>query len=186
MNETLKQDETEITSRVVKGDLEDAANVARGMGIEWGMEAARLEHEADEIETVDALLNKEAAAYSIETNIRALVALEEAAPQNESDTLRQLCRMALQQFEFQYGDQKRGWDVAFLMEQLRAATTTGNTVVDEVQQRMDAVVDAAVEWAQAEDDSLEECDKLSDCVESLLSYRSDVITQDTSALRGNR
>lgn len=49
-----------------------AANIARGMGIEWGLEAARLQRDVDEIETVDALLNKEAAAYAIETNIRAL------------------------------------------------------------------------------------------------------------------
>lgn len=30
---------------------------------------------------------------------------------------------ALQQFEFQYGDRKRGWDVKFLMDRLRAATS---------------------------------------------------------------
>lgn len=91
--------------------------------------------------------------------------------EKERDTLFQLCRMALQQMEFQYGQRKRGWDVAFLMEQLRSATTTGDSVVDEVQQRMDAVVDAAVEWHVGHIDWTGDADTLGTAIDSLLELR---------------
>ena len=39
-----------------------------------------------------------------------------------SDLLR-TARMALQQFEFTYGQRKRGWDAAFLMGELKTAIT---------------------------------------------------------------
>jgi hypothetical protein len=42
----------------------------------------------------------------------------------ERDNLRNLCRISLQQFEFQYGERKRGWDMAILMKRLRSAGLT--------------------------------------------------------------
>lgn len=38
--------------------------------------------------------------------------------EKDCDELRQVARMSLQQFEFQYGKRGRGWDAAFLMERL--------------------------------------------------------------------
>lgn len=41
----------------------------------------------------------------------------------DRDELRQVARMALQQFEFTYKQRQRGWDAKFLMERLRTAIT---------------------------------------------------------------
>jgi len=38
--------------------------------------------------------------------------------------LLRVARMALQQFEFTYGKRKRGWDAAFLMDELQTAITS--------------------------------------------------------------
>jgi hypothetical protein len=40
-------------------------------------------------------------------------------PKSEIDELRAVARIALQQFEFMYGQRKRGWDAAYLMKRLR-------------------------------------------------------------------
>ncbi len=52
-----------------------------------------------------------------------------------SELLR-VARMALQQFEFTYGKQKRGWDAVFLMDELKAAITNAEAEQrDECEQR---------------------------------------------------
>lgn len=59
------------------------------------------------------------------------------------------------------------------------------SLVDEVQRRMDAVVDAAVAWAQADgnDAEFDACEELSERVESLLALRekpTESLTPDSS------
>lgn len=44
-----------------------------------------------------------------------------ATPLTDCNRLRQVASMALQQFEFQYGKRRRGWDAQFLMEQISTA-----------------------------------------------------------------
>lgn len=64
-----------------------AANEARAKGIAWGTSAASLQGDADEIETVDAMLNKEFAAHEIETAIRALAPRHRISTLNPSQEL---------------------------------------------------------------------------------------------------